>query len=411
RGDQIDYNGSPAGYTEDPQENIVYVSAHDNETLFDVSQYKHPLGTSTADRARAQNLGIDITALAQGVNFFHAGVDMLRSKSLDRDSFNSGDWFNRLDFEYQRNNWGVGLPVASKNQAEWPNMQPLLADPSLTPVPGDIAASVAHLREILAIKSSTPLFNLTSAQDIQDRVAFHNTGPAQVPGMIVMSVSDLIGEDLDPGVDEIVVVFNATDGPQALAVPAPVEGSFRLHPVQRHSADPVVRTAAFDSALGTFTVPARTTAVFESTTSLGALGEVLAHLEADPDVTGDHHGRKAINHLRSALNPVRWLDGDTIKPASKRYVYNQLRKAVLELRKVDGLSADTLAEIAIIHEEARAIAVRAIDAATAAGGRPRHILRAWLEILRGDIDLHFDRPDKAIQHYGKACVYAHRAIR
>ncbi|MCP3976215.1 MAG: pullulanase-type alpha-1,6-glucosidase, partial [bacterium] len=47
RGDQIDYNGSPAGYTEDPQENIVYVSAHDNETLFDVSQYKHPLGTST----------------------------------------------------------------------------------------------------------------------------------------------------------------------------------------------------------------------------------------------------------------------------------------------------------------------------------------------------------------------------
>ena len=39
-GSLISYNGSPAGYTADPQENIVYVSAHDNQTLFDAIQAK-----------------------------------------------------------------------------------------------------------------------------------------------------------------------------------------------------------------------------------------------------------------------------------------------------------------------------------------------------------------------------------
>ena len=36
-----------------------------------------------------------ILALGHGVPLFHAGDEVLRSKSLDRDSYNSGDWFNR----------------------------------------------------------------------------------------------------------------------------------------------------------------------------------------------------------------------------------------------------------------------------------------------------------------------------
>jgi len=36
----------------------------------------------------------------------------------------------------------------------------------------------------------------------------------------------------------------------------------RLHPVQANSADRVVRSSSFDAGTGTFTVPARTTAVF-----------------------------------------------------------------------------------------------------------------------------------------------------
>ena len=86
KGSQVDYNGSPAGYTQDPQENIIYVEAHDNQTLYDNNAYKLPLSTSMADRVRAQNLGLDFTLLAQGVPFLHAGEEILRSKSMDRNS-------------------------------------------------------------------------------------------------------------------------------------------------------------------------------------------------------------------------------------------------------------------------------------------------------------------------------------
>jgi len=47
-------------------------------------------GTSVADRARVATLALACVCLAQGVAFFHAGDEILRSKSLDRDSYNSG---------------------------------------------------------------------------------------------------------------------------------------------------------------------------------------------------------------------------------------------------------------------------------------------------------------------------------
>jgi hypothetical protein len=35
---------------------------------------------------------------------------------------------------------------------------------------------------MLAIRKSTPLFRLETQAEIQQRLAFHNTGPAQIPG-------------------------------------------------------------------------------------------------------------------------------------------------------------------------------------------------------------------------------------
>src|SRR6185295_5052879 len=110
----IDHNGQPTGYTAIPRESINYIEAHDNETLWDTIQFKASPAATVADRARIQNLGIALIGLGQGIPFFHAGADLLRSKSLDRDSFNSGDWFNKIDWTYASNNWGVGLPSAEK---------------------------------------------------------------------------------------------------------------------------------------------------------------------------------------------------------------------------------------------------------------------------------------------------------
>lgn len=262
-GAEVDYNGSPTGYTQDPQEQIVYVSAHDNETLFDAIQYKAPETATTADRARMQVMGLSLVALAQGVPFFHAGDELLRSKSFDRDSYDSGDWFNRLDFSYQENGFGSGLPPAGKNRENWPLQQPLLADPTLRPSPTDIQNSLAAFKEFLQIRRNSPLFRLQTAEAIMARLTFQNTGPEQLPGLIVMSLSDVNqATNLDPNYDLLVVLFNATGDSLSVGDPTFAGLPLTLHPVQQNSADPVVREASFDSVAGTFTVPARTTAVF-----------------------------------------------------------------------------------------------------------------------------------------------------
>ncbi|MDQ2991152.1 MAG: DUF3372 domain-containing protein, partial [Pseudomonadota bacterium] len=75
----IDYNGQPAGYASEPGEAVNYIENHDNQTLYDIDVLKLPLATSSADRARVQMLGAAINAFSQGVAYFHAGVDTLRS--------------------------------------------------------------------------------------------------------------------------------------------------------------------------------------------------------------------------------------------------------------------------------------------------------------------------------------------
>ncbi|MEJ2576797.1 MAG: pullulanase-type alpha-1,6-glucosidase, partial [Gammaproteobacteria bacterium] len=258
---QIDYNGQQAGYTLDPQEIINYAAAHDNETFHDAVQLKVPLMTSTGDRMRVQNVANDLIALGQGVPFFHAGQDMLRSKSMDRDSYNSGDWFNRLDFTYSWNNWGAGLPVASKNEDNWGLMQPLLADPALQVSTDEIEAVAEHFREMMQIRKSSRLFRLPDEASVIDHLGFLNTGPTQVPGLIVMVLADDDGS-IDVLRERIAVLFNATDDPQDFAAPSLAGYPFSLHAVQQESADPVVGGSAWDGDTATFSVPPRTTAVF-----------------------------------------------------------------------------------------------------------------------------------------------------
>ena len=64
-GAQIPYGDGPAGYTTDPQEHIAYVSAHDNETLFDAIQYKAPAVATMTDRVRMQNMGLSLVMFSQ----------------------------------------------------------------------------------------------------------------------------------------------------------------------------------------------------------------------------------------------------------------------------------------------------------------------------------------------------------
>jgi pullulanase-type alpha-1,6-glucosidase len=253
-GRELDYGGSPAGYAEVTTDNVVYVSKHDNETLFDAIQYKVPRGTSLDDRARVQNLGMSVVALSQGTPFFHGGSDLMRSKSLDRDSYNSGDWFNRIFWDRSFNNWGVGLPPAEKNVDNWPLMRTLLRE---LPAPGQeqIDRTAEHFQELLQIRASTDLFNLVTLEEVQEQLAFHATGPDAPLGVIAMSLTGGTG-----GITDVLVVINAGVDEVMVDDADIAAGDWELHPVQAASFDATVRSSTVRD--GAFSVPARTTAVF-----------------------------------------------------------------------------------------------------------------------------------------------------
>ncbi len=272
----IDYVGQPAGYAAVPGEVVNYVENHDNQTLYDSNAWKLPRGTSSADRARVQVLALALTAFSQGVAYFHAGVDTLRSKSLDRNSYDSGDWFNRLDWTYRDNFFGTGLPPAPDNAADWARMRPLLADSLLRPAAADIAFARDAFRDLLRIRASTPLFRLRSAAEVQSRLRFPNTGPAQDP-LVMAGMLDGRGMD-DAVFDAVLYLVNVAPEARTLVVPDALDVEYVLHPVHaaHDAADGRIRQdARFDARTGGFTVPARSAAVYvvpRGSTRPGATG-------------------------------------------------------------------------------------------------------------------------------------------
>jgi pullulanase len=260
--EQIDYNGQPAGYVSSPTEVVNYVENHDNQTLFDINAYRLPTTTSREDRARVQILGAAINTFSQGIAYFHAGIDTLRSKSMDRDSFNSGDWFNRLDWTYQDNYFGIGLPVQEKNGDNWPIIAPLLGNANIKPMAADIAWTRDAFRDLLKIRSSTTLLRLRTAADIKQRLTFHNVGSTQVPTVLAAHLNG--AGYAGAGFAELAYFVNVDKVPQTITIDALKGKAFQPHPVHSAAtaADKRAAQATYTAGSGAFTIPARTAVVF-----------------------------------------------------------------------------------------------------------------------------------------------------
>ena len=215
KGSDIDYNGQPAGYAQDPTEIQNYVDKHDNQTLFDNLIYKAPQG---ADLVRMQGVSLATAMLGQGIPFTHAGVELLRSKSMERDSYDSGDWYNRVDYTLADNNFDKGLPRKDKDGDNYPLIEQVLGK-HVKPSGADMATMVGFYQELAELRQSSRLLRLGSGAEVIKRVDFRNTGPDQVPGLIVMTVDDGVnaGADLDPAIEGLVVMINATNQPQSIS--------------------------------------------------------------------------------------------------------------------------------------------------------------------------------------------------
>ena len=257
---QIVAGSTVGGYTNDPQELINYIESHDNETFWDVSQYRHPAGTPTAARVRAHNVGLSMVLLAQGVPFIQAGEDILRSKSTDKNSYNSGDWFNEIDWTLATSNWAIGLPPQGDNGSNKAQATSVLLDPTAASSASDRQFAFNVTKEWLEIRKSSQLFRLRTADQIRGRMTMLNTGASQQAGVIAYRLDGCSSPELtQQPYGAVVAIFNPTKSWSQLAIFK--DEGFVLHPVLANSVDATVKTATFDSTNG-FRVPPRTTAVF-----------------------------------------------------------------------------------------------------------------------------------------------------
>jgi len=133
---------------------------------------------------------------------------------------------------------------------------------------------------IITIRYSSPLFRLSDPEDVIRQLSFSNTGPNQVPGVIVMQIAsaDRVaatvaggggGGVVDPTYGRVVVVFNCSPlgqrvmAPQSPGGAAGGSGPLQLHPLLSTFAhDERIRAGCSVDAEGALVVASRTTAVF-----------------------------------------------------------------------------------------------------------------------------------------------------
>jgi pullulanase len=139
-------------------------------------------------------------------------------------------------------------------------MTPLLSNPAYTPLPANIIFTEAMFQELLKIRYSSELFRMPSYAAVQQNLTFLNTGPSQVPGLIVMKLEANGGNY--GFYKHIVVFFNATNASVSFTNSQLQGLALQLHPIQQHSFDAATRQSTFNSSTATATVPALTTAVF-----------------------------------------------------------------------------------------------------------------------------------------------------
>jgi hypothetical protein len=437
----------------DPQENIVYVvQARQPDAV------RHrpvpPPGRHLDGRPGAgPEPGNAIVALAQGVPFFHAGQDMLRSKSLDRDSYNSGDWFNRLDFTYQTNNWGVGLPVAEKNEANWPLIR-ARGSPTRRWRPSRPTSSATwpSLPRVARAVAAVPPGDRRCSGSRRQRqtVEKQADGNAEAPNRTLVvawgsdgtqAVDDTVANWRDP----IVVSVDPPAGDGGVPIETAVAATWN----QAMSAGvtfqvtgpdgPVSGSVAYDG--GSFTTtfmpdsdlrPGATyTVVLAGQTDAGGdvqqVPRAWSFTTRDPYATetiglvieslaGIDHKKvdKAVEKLEKALDPKYWLSPTRLDPKHGKHVYDELRKAVKELDKVEGGDPDrplVNGAIETLVMLADSLARDALLRAIAMGGDPKDIAKAREELSRAYAEWIDGDHDKAIDKFGKAWEKATKALK
>lgn len=190
------FKGNPTGYSMTTKETVNYVSAHDGYSLWDAVTAKAPFYTygrnpgvaSAKEKQQMQAMALALTIFSQGAVFIEGGSEILRSKSGDVDSYNSGDWYNAINWDLDDNNWAKGLPPSFKNYNDWSFWSPRLADSSLLISKENIKENLKFVKAYLKIRKDSSLFKFKNLQEIYETITFIDNEIKNTPGLIAFKL-------------------------------------------------------------------------------------------------------------------------------------------------------------------------------------------------------------------------------
>lgn len=160
-------NYSDTVWAEQPWQAVSYVSCHDNHTLFDKLKISRPKATKTEIKAM-HKLANAIVLTCQGIPFLHAGVEMMRTKGGEHNSYNLPDSVNQIDW-----NW----KVENKDVFD-------------------------YYKAIIALRKNHSSFSLPSAEAVRKHLRFMETQP----GLVGFTISGYTNGDTWK---QVLVVYNA----------------------------------------------------------------------------------------------------------------------------------------------------------------------------------------------------------
>lgn len=169
-----------------PTQSINYVSCHDNLTFWDKLAVSNK-DDSEADRIKMNKLGSAVIIASQGVPFFQAGEEMLRSKpsatvegGFDENSYTSPD---------------------SVNSIKWANK-------------ANVADTYEYYKGLIAFRKAHSALRMTTATDIQNNLTFMSGLDANV---VAYTIANNANGDT---AEKIAVIFNANKDAVDVKLPA-----------------------------------------------------------------------------------------------------------------------------------------------------------------------------------------------
>ena len=172
---KVNYSKEP--WALEPTQMISYVSCHDDMCLVDRLKASIP-GLTEYELIRLDLLAQTAVFTSQGVPFMLSGEELLRTKKGVHNSFESPDSINQLD---------------------WTNKQ-------------KHPEAFAYYKNLIALRKNHPAFRLGSADLVRKHLEFLDTQD----GVVAYRLKDYAGRD---DWREIVVILNASDSNQLVAVP------------------------------------------------------------------------------------------------------------------------------------------------------------------------------------------------